>query len=719
MWFGTIRQLVSICNKGEIKKIIKDLTKDQALANYFEQKSWENSIPVLAKALDLPNLHELHIFIELKIPCSNSRCDAVIIGFGKNQSRRVVIIELKQWEKCFGTNPEMISFTSTDTSYERLHPCSQVEGYKNYLKNYDAALVNKKIESEIFGCAFLHNMKDISPLGQGLSKKAKKINSNLLKNFPVFGKNDGSAFAKWVQEKFANPANNDFFNEFLERKKQPSTNLVFDLKEIANSNNHPWIPLDFQREVYNQILNVLNEFKSTDNPKRKVIVVTGPPGSGKSILALAVLLKAASDEYNITKSVLLTNHTYQKKTLDGALNLRKKKYLPPSRKLSANPVIDSIDFIRDFAKNRKTKKDLREEYKTQNRKTLTQKEYDEYKLKWREDYLKIINNIDPVHLTICDESQALFDPFKPMVSRIGTGRHWSPSYGPQAWHIMMGSIISIFFLDEDQGYRQQERETAMGILNLAKNEEIEILELSLGSGQFRLNGGDLFVSWLDWELHVKKHKPAPPAWAQKEVLQDLFMICEDANEMRNEIKKLYRNDKKCRLFAGYAWKWISKDNPNEIDSRTRSSISKMCFKWVLADKQREYNLGVKPYNTPNALFGIGNTQPATVAYPLTVRGCDFSHIGVFWGLDLVWRKDRWIVQLDYVFGTDNKTWCEDAKKEIQNRQEDGGAFNRLIYVRACAYRILLTRAMKSVRLWIEDKETREHLKQSWNDFLSS
>ncbi|KKL60672.1 hypothetical protein LCGC14_2202970, partial [marine sediment metagenome] len=470
-----------------------------------------------------------------------------------------------------------------------------------------------------------------------------------------------------------------------------------------------------------QILNILREFKSKKSLSRKVIVVTGSPGSGKSILALAILIKAASDEFDITKSLLLTNHQYQKDTLDGALNLEKNDYVSPKRKLSSNPVMDSVKFVKDFANNRKTKYSLRKEQKKLTGKAyIPQSEFNEYVSKWKDDYLKVIDKINPVNLIVCDESQALVDPSKPKVSDMGTGKKWSPAYGPQAWHIVMSSIISIFFLDEKQGYRQQERTLAEDIIDLAKKEKIDVFQFSLGNGQFRLNGGESFVSWLDWELGVDDNLIiiTPPAKDQIDDLKQVFSISDDPNEMRNRIKKLFETDKRCRLLAGYAWEWISFDKNELIDSQSRETSLNICFKWVDKKKQSEFNLGLDPYDNAEILFGEGSRNPATVAYPLTVRGCDFSHIGVFWGLDLVWRKNNWIIQLDYVYGNDNVPWVKLAKKEIESGEINGEGVQRLIFARACAYRILLTRAMKTVRLWVEDDETREHLKQSWTKFLA-
>jgi len=93
-------------------------------------------------------------------------------------------------------------------------------------------------------------MEDPNSLTNGNTKIAKKVNSELVARIPAFGKNDGLKLAKWVVDKLPKVPKKDFVREFKFRKKEPSSNLVFDLKKIANSNSHPWVPLKFQRKVY-------------------------------------------------------------------------------------------------------------------------------------------------------------------------------------------------------------------------------------------------------------------------------------------------------------------------------------------------------------------------------------------------------------------------------------------------------------------------------------
>lgn len=92
-----------------------------------------------------------------------------------------------------------------------------------------------------------------------------------------------------------------------------------------------------------------------------------------------------------------------------------------------------------------------------------------------------------------------------------------------------------------------------------------------------------------------------------------------------------------------------------------------------------------------------------VGCPHVLRGFDFDHLGLLWLSDLVWRKDRWVANLDQVKESAFRCTLAAAKKGAG--KNDPNLRLRLKQ----GYRILLTRAIKSVCVWFEDAETREHV----------
>lgn len=137
--------------------------------------------------------------------------------------------------------------------------------------------------------------------------------------------------------------------------------------------------------------------------------------------------------------------------------------------------------------------------------------------------------------------------------------------------------------------------------------------------------------------------------------------------------------------------------------RDKTPIS---FRWRADDQKAEYLTGQTPFDRSENLFGMEG-EPATAAYPLSVRGHEFFHVGVLWGAHLIWRDGRWKVVPELCPGTDYARMRVRALKASKGKDSD----KDLRVSVAQALRILLTRGTVSTQVWIEDAETRDHVKK--------
>jgi len=65
-----------------------------------ELRSWENSLPQMAKVLRDADLKDnTHVLLEYNLPSTEKRIDFLIAGHDKEGRRNAVIVELKQWQK--------------------------------------------------------------------------------------------------------------------------------------------------------------------------------------------------------------------------------------------------------------------------------------------------------------------------------------------------------------------------------------------------------------------------------------------------------------------------------------------------------------------------------------------------------------------------------------------------------------------------------------------
>ena len=120
--------------------------------------------------------------------------------------------------------------------------------------------------------------------------------------------------------------------------------------------------------------------------------------------------------------------------------------------------------------------------------------------------------------------------------------------------------------------------------------------------------------------------------------------------------------------------------------------------WNYAPAQ-DYSLFIQaPVGSPTA-----NDPLCEVGCPYVLRGFDFDYVGLLWCSDLVWRDNRWKVNLEHVH---ESAWRLAVSAARKNRP---GAEEAVVERLKRGYRILLSRAMRGTYVWFEDEETRERV----------
>ena len=88
--------------ENKIGYVLKEnvLAKMNKVVSLSELRSWENSLPQMAKVLRDADLKEdTHVLLEYKLPSSEKRIDFLVAGQDEQGTKNAVIIELKQWQK--------------------------------------------------------------------------------------------------------------------------------------------------------------------------------------------------------------------------------------------------------------------------------------------------------------------------------------------------------------------------------------------------------------------------------------------------------------------------------------------------------------------------------------------------------------------------------------------------------------------------------------------
>ncbi|MGW8453321.1 DNA/RNA helicase domain-containing protein [Streptomyces niveus] len=242
-----------------------------------EVRSWERSIPVLASALNDAGLGQVEVLLEYGLPLNSKRADAVLAGVHpKTGLPSYVIVELKQWSSAEPDDDDP-SLCRID-SYARavLNPVNQVRGYCEYLISFNGALAEHP--ERVNGAAYLHNATEF---GVGGLFEAEQDQYGQL-----FIGARRSEFIDFLRMKLGPESGASAADELVSGKIGPSKQLMAVAAQEVREREQ-FVLLDEQQIAYRIVLNAVRRAKQADH--KEVVIVTGGPGTGKSVIALSLL----------------------------------------------------------------------------------------------------------------------------------------------------------------------------------------------------------------------------------------------------------------------------------------------------------------------------------------------------------------------------------------------------------------------------------------------
>lgn len=241
-----------------------------------EVRSWERSIRVLAADLVEAGLEKVEALVEYQLPLTSKRADVVLCGrHPKSRKPSYVVVELKQW-----TSAQLLDDTddvvTLDGFGERLHPMEQVRRYCTHLTDFVGALGEDP--QAVSGVAYLHNATDLD-IGSlwGLPETSFSR---------MFTGQRRGAFQAYLRDRLAPDSAADVADELLTSSIRPSKQLMA-LAADEVQRREQFVLLDEQQTAYTLVVRAIE--RSYAQNTKEVIVISGGPGSGKSVIALSLL----------------------------------------------------------------------------------------------------------------------------------------------------------------------------------------------------------------------------------------------------------------------------------------------------------------------------------------------------------------------------------------------------------------------------------------------
>ena len=241
-----------------------------------EVRSWDRSIGVVVNDLHDAGLQAVEVLLEYQLPLTSKRADVVLCGVHpRTGDSSYVVIELKQWTEALlkdGTD-DVVTLAGYG---DHLHPGEQVRRYCVHLTDFIATLADEP--QRVTGAAYLHNATDLGV--DGLFALPASEQSRLFT-----GQGRGK-FLEFLQSKFAPVSGATAADELMSSAVRPSKQLMALAAEEVQQ-REMFTLLDEQQVAYSEVLRAVEASRRANT--KEVIVVTGGPGSGKSVIALSLL----------------------------------------------------------------------------------------------------------------------------------------------------------------------------------------------------------------------------------------------------------------------------------------------------------------------------------------------------------------------------------------------------------------------------------------------
>lgn len=551
--------------------------------------SWNNSVPVVVRALLDCGLDEVEVQVEVDLPHTNCAVDLVLCGkhpgMGTNS---YLAVELKQVRHA---TVDPLCPIAVDLGFgdgkNKLHPVRQVQRYCEYMLRYLPHL--RENEDQLMGVALLHNARDADV--EALFDLPETDHGFL------YTLDDLDRFRRALTARFAAASGKRAASALEQARKDPLLKVT-DVARQRSVRGGGLTLLDEQYVAFDRITRHLEKtarftgfdvglFYDTDathSPapepgSKRVYILRGGPGSGKSAVALE--LQRALGLKGREAVLASGSHAYTETLREIMLSTARRGQTADKRN-AANRLYRYFNSFSDTP-------------------------------------------LDSIDVLICDEAHRM--------RRSSTHRWMSKALRdddrPQATEVMNAARVPIFLLDDHQSIRPDEVGTATYLKELAEGMgcEVEVTDLQ---GTFRSGGSKRYQSWVQQLLGLVVSDPV--AWRPDGRMT--LMVADSPAQMEQFVRARHLEGATARITAGFCWPWSNPAGDQLVDDVQ------------IGGWHRPWN--VKPeHNVPDAprsdLWSTDRRGVDQIGCVYTAQTFEYDWNGVIIGPDLLFRDGKFRV----------------------------------------------------------------------------
>jgi DUF2075 family protein len=573
-----------------------------------ERRAWENSMMYMKNILEDPDIPaDAGVDIEYTLPLTRRRVDFIITGEDAGGSEAAILVELKQWSEATLTDKDGVVITYVGgREDEHPHPSYQAWSYAATLQNFSRVVEEDNIQLK--PCAYLHNYDQDDVI-------TNDFYAEYLRLAPAFLRRDALKLREFIKQYIKHGNKKNTLYRIDHGKIRPSKMLANTMASMLKGNKE-FIMIDDQKIVYETALKLARD---SDEENKNVLIVRGGPGTGKSVVAINLLVELLKEQKNTT---YVTRNAAPRAVYEALLTKSfKKSHI--SNLFSGSGAFTEIE----------------------------------------------PNTFDAL---LVDEAHRLSE-------KSGVFQNKGEN---QMKELISATKFSVFFIDEDQRVTIRDVGEAEQIKLWASREHAEVHELELSS-QFRCNGSDGYLAWLDNVLQIRETANIDLVGANYDL-----QVIESPAELREIIFEKNKLNNKSRLVAGYCWNW-TKDTAagpaNDIvigdDFAMPWNLARDAMRWI-----------------------IRSDSVGEVGCIHTCQGLEMEYVGVVIGPDLVVRDGKIISDPTKRAKTDKS--MHGYQKILREEPERARYLADAIIKNT--YRTLMTRGQKGCYIYCTDPETQKY-----------
>lgn len=445
-----------------------------------EAASWRNSIPQLAHVLTDAGLFGVEVILEHNLPLTSKRSDAVLAGFHpRTGAPSYVVVELKQWTHARRHEGSDTLVDVDGVAYNPvLHPALQVSGYARYYRDFVKAL--HASDQALVGVAYLHNATDA-----GVADLWALPPSDDGRMYT--GERRGE-FVAFLRSRLAPTDGAVAADAFVGSAVAPSKQLLrLAAHEIRT--REQFVLLDEQKVAFELVMRAVETARSSDS--KEVIVVTGGPGSGKSVIALSLLGELARKGRTVLHAT------------------GSRSFTETLRKVAGRRSPQTADLFKYFNSFMTAEK----------------------------------NGLDVV---ILDEAHRIREK---SVNRY-TPKAMRETARAQVEELLDVARVPVFLLDEYQVVRPGEMGTVAEIKAHAAARGFQVRQVDL-SAQYRAGGSAAYVNWVLRLLGLQDGGAVK--WSNESTFS--VELADSVEDLEARLAAKMSDGYSARMTAGYCWKW--------------------------------------------------------------------------------------------------------------------------------------------------------------------